>query len=123
MSLQYVESQKSCVLPSPLVLAPSCFSPFAQLYALATALCVASAKTTKRSGSQDRDRQGGDTPAADAMGTDDTLNEGPSFGRLVVDGCCHAFAEALGKVHSIVDHSIGVMCKQALPSPLKLLCG
>lgn len=62
---------------------------------------MASAKSTTRSSSQDRGRRGEDTPAADTMVTDDGVDrrdDGPSFGRLVVDGCCHAFAEALRKV-------------------------
>lgn len=72
-----------------------------QVYALTTALCVASAKSTKRTNSQERDGRGEDAPAADTMVTDDGVDprdDGPSFGRLVVDGCCHAFAEALRKV-------------------------
>lgn len=35
------------------------------------------------------------------MSTDDAIDprdDGPSFGRMVVDGCCHAFAGALRKV-------------------------
>lgn len=74
-----------------------------QVYALTTALCVASAKSTKRSNSREnieRDVNG----AADAMATDgaiDAQDDGPSFGRLVVDGCCHAFAGALRKVRTL----------------------
>lgn len=72
-----------------------------QVYALTTALCVSSAKSTKRSSSRERDGRDEDAPAADTMVTDDGVDprdDGPSFGRLVVDGCCHAFAEALRKV-------------------------
>lgn len=39
------------------------------------------------------------------MATDDTIDardDGPSFGRLVVDGCCHAFAGALRKVRHVL---------------------
>lgn len=72
-----------------------------QVYALTTALCVSSAKSTKRSTSRERNGRDEDAPAADAMSTDDAVDsrdDGPSFGRMVVDGCCHAFAEALRKV-------------------------
>ncbi|CAM9524584.1 unnamed protein product, partial [Laminaria digitata] len=68
------------------------------IYALSTALCVASVKTTKRSGSQGRDGRDEDDSTATAMATDEaneSRDEGPSFGRMVVDGCCHAFAKAL----------------------------
>lgn len=81
------------------------------MYALTTALCVASAKSPKRSGSREREGRGdggGDddndcnaAAAGDSMVTDDAADsreDGPSFGRLVVDGCCHAFAGALRKV-------------------------
>ncbi|CBN78893.1 conserved unknown protein [Ectocarpus siliculosus] len=80
------------------------------VYALTTALCVASAKSPKRSGSRERegggdggggdDNDGNAATARDSMVTDDAADsreDGPSFGRLVVDGCCHAFAEALRK--------------------------
>lgn len=86
-----------------------------QVYALATALCVASAKTTKRSGSEGRDGRDENAPATDAMATDDAiepLDEGPSFGRLVVDGCCHAFAEALRKVPSPLFGCVTLLCSK-----------
>lgn len=67
-----------------------------QVYALTTALCVASAKSTKRSSS--RERAGEDEDAMLADDAIDPRDDGPSFGRLVVDGCCHAFAKALRKV-------------------------
>ena len=72
-----------------------------QVYALTTALCVSSTKSTKRSTSRERSGRDEDATAADAMSTDDAIDrrdDGPSFGRMVVDGCCHAFARALRKV-------------------------
>ncbi|CAM9489980.1 unnamed protein product [Scytosiphon promiscuus] len=78
-----------------LVEAAGTLSMQTSVYALTTALCVATAKSTKRS--INREGAGEDE---DAMTTDDAVdprNDGPSFGRLVVDGCCHAFAKALRK--------------------------
>lgn len=37
------------------------------------------------------------------MATDEAIeprDDGPSFGRMVVDGCCHAFAKALREVRA-----------------------
>ncbi|CAM9491150.1 unnamed protein product, partial [Hapterophycus canaliculatus] len=78
-----------------LVEAAGSLSMQTSVYALTAALCVASAKSPKRSSSRERDGEG-----EDAMMADDAIDphdDGPSFGRLVVDGCCHAFAKALRK--------------------------
>jgi len=85
----------------PSRLRPSLLLPL-QVYALTTALCVASAKSTKRSSSREKNERDVDS-TADAMATDDAIDardDGPSFGRLVVDGCCHAFAGSLRKVRT-----------------------
>lgn len=80
-------------------LVPSWCHTLTQVYAVATGLCVASAKALQPS----RDRGGDDRDGNDTLeeATDDAVDPtetGPSFGRLVVDGCCHAFAEALNMV-------------------------
>eukprot|EP00752_Nemacystus_decipiens_P006113 g5514.t1 len=82
-----------------LVEAAGSLSMHTSVYALTTALCVSSAKSTKRSSSRERNGRDEDT-TADAMSADDDVDpreDGPSFGRMVVDGCCHAFAGALRK--------------------------
>lgn len=64
---------------------------------------MASGKTAKRSGSQGRDGRDEDDSTSAAMVTDEaneSRDEGPSFGRMVVDGCCHAFAKALREVRA-----------------------
>lgn len=49
-----------------------------------------------------RDGRDGDEGSEDAEPHDDSVDEslevGRSFGRLVVDGCCHQFVEALNVV-------------------------
>ncbi len=93
-----------CLKSHPLRLRPSRLLSL-QVYALTTALCVASAKSTRRSSSRENSERNVNG-AADAMATDDTIDgrdDGPSFGRLVVDGCCHAFAGAL--------HKVGTLCR------------
>lgn len=81
------------------------------MYALVTALCVAWGKVPKRSSSldgRDHDKEAD----GDSMVTDeptDSLDNGPSIGRLVIDGCCHAFAEALGKVGPVFNATATVL--------------
>lgn len=47
------------------------------------------------------------------MSTDDVIDprdDGPSFGRMVVDGCCHVFAEALRKVGVMLPRGLVTLC-------------
>ena len=77
---------------------------------MATALCVACGKEPKRpssSISQDDRDVDEEKDAAGADGTlgdeaTDCLDNGPSIGRLVIDGCCHAFSKALERVSQIL---------------------
>lgn len=70
---------------------------------------MASAKALKRANSQDREDRDLDAPRGDTTPTDDANDsmDGPSFGRMVVDGCCHAFAKALQKVLWSIQYWVG----------------
>lgn len=83
-----------------------------QVYALATGLCVASSKANQASRTRNRDEANGDgdeaseDAASPADAVEESVEAGRSFGRLVVDGCCQQFAQALKTVRGFEQGSV-----------------
>lgn len=95
-------STLDCDVESPPLLITTTAPVPCQVYAVALGLCVASAKSAQPSRNRskearDDDGDQEDTAPPDEAGTD-SVETGRSLGRLVVDGCCHEFAEALNMV-------------------------
>lgn len=88
-------------------------SALPQVYAVATGLCVVEGRPTKPSSSQqDSDRDDDEPPKDDMVADDANVSHDPgrNFGRLVVDGCCNALANALHTVRGACPMSIPLYC-------------